>query len=361
MCKPLKTFSVRFGGGAYYDESAHARAVARTSGRPIWTRAVSRELVDLLPELIYHMDFALPVWGAFGYIAVSRLAKRHVKVSLTGHGGDEVFAGYPKHFGATSGSTESSISRPAVAQPSTMHRLRTVFHHEGAVAGPAAARRVRRPPSLRGSLGRIALRRGARYHPMLHPRFVHARPATLRVESYLRPLREAKTDEILDKCLYHDLRVYLQDSWLWRIGSAWPVSLESRVPFLDHRIVELVARIPPALKVRERQPKHLLSEVARPLLPASIVDRRDKSPFPIPLEQWFADKLFGAASDLLKSERCLDRGVLHPDRLREKTIPPSLAWQLINIELWYRICVDRDPKWVEQTKLLTSEPVGRRA
>ena len=175
---------------------------------------------------------------------------------------------------------------------------------------------------------------------------------------FFRPLREARTDEELDKCLYHDLRVYLPQLLAMEDRMSMAVSLESRVPLLDHRIVELLARTPPTLKVRERQPKRLLREVARPLLPPSIVDRRDKTPFPIPLEQWFADNLFGAASDLLKSERSLDRGVLHPDRLREKTIPPSLAWQIINIELWYRICVDRDPKWVEQTKLLTSDPVG---
>ena len=67
----------------------------------------------MLPTLIHHMDFALPVWGAFGYIAVSRLAKRHVKVSLTGHGGDELVRRYPKHFAATFGSTRCLRSHGA--------------------------------------------------------------------------------------------------------------------------------------------------------------------------------------------------------------------------------------------------------
>jgi len=96
--RPLKTFSIRFEGGPYYDETGHARAVGAHIGSiHVDEFANSRELSEVLPALIYHMDFPLPTPGGFGYFAVSNLARRHVKVSLTGHGGDEIFAGYPKH------------------------------------------------------------------------------------------------------------------------------------------------------------------------------------------------------------------------------------------------------------------------
>jgi len=361
--KPLKTFSIRFEADAYYDESAHARAVARHIGAThLDETPCARELVDMLPTLIHHMDFPLPVWGAFGYIAVSRLAKRHVKVSLTGHGGDEVFAGYPKHFAATFGSTDAFdlTARPA-QQPSMMHRLRTAFRHEG-VGG--VARRLRRrvqwhPPTFEDRWVASHCGEGPVDLPMLHPRFVQSLAGYSPRESYLRPLREAKTDEILDQGLYHDLRVYLQDLLAMEDRLSMAVSLESRVPLLDHRIVELVARIPPALKVAGRQPKRLLKDVARPLLPDSILARRDKTPFPIPVEKWFAEDLFKAAQDVLRSPRCLDRGVFHPDRLREDTLSPGLAWSLINLELWYRIVVDRDPHWIERTHSLTPAPTQR--
>ena len=130
------------------------------------------------------------------------------------------------------------------------------------------------------------------------------------------------------------------------------VSLESRVPLLDHRVVELVARIPPALKVSGRQPKRLLKEIVRPLLPASIRDRRDKRPFPIPVVQWFAGELTSIVQDTLRSPRCLDRGVFHPDRLRKGVLPLNAIWPLINLELWFRIFVDREPYWVEQAAAL---------
>jgi asparagine synthase (glutamine-hydrolysing) len=356
--QPLKTFSIRFDDDAYYDESEHARAVAKHIGATHLDEVPrSRELVGLLPTLLYHMDFGLPVQGAFGYIAVSRLAKRHVKVSLTGHGGDELFAGYPKHFGATYGSTPGfDLAVPSAPAPSPMDRLRALFRREG-VGGVARrlgrrARRVSRSFEDRWVASHCG--EDPTYHSMLHPRFIQTLAGYSPRESYLRPLREAKTDQTLDRGLYHDLRVYLQDLLALEDRLSMAVSLESRVPLLDHRIVELVARIPPALKVPGRQPKRLLRDVARPLLPASVLDRRDKRPFPIPVEKWFGDQLFSAAQEVLTSPRCLDRGVFQPDRLREDALPPSLAWSLINVELWYRIFVDRDPHWIEQTRALTT-------
>src|SRR5205807_3160666 len=98
--------SIRFGQAPDLDETVYARAVATHVGATyVEEVGHARDLGGLLPALIHHMDFALPAAGGFGYFAVSRLAKRHVKVALTGHGGDEVFAGYPKHFDAALGSS----------------------------------------------------------------------------------------------------------------------------------------------------------------------------------------------------------------------------------------------------------------
>ena len=357
--QPLTTFGIRFEGDAYYDESEHARAVAthiRATHRD--EMSCSRELAGLLPSLVYHMDFGLPVCGAFGYIAVSRFAKRHVTVTLTGHGGDEIFAGYPKHFSTTFGSIDGFDLPPEVPLAPPLHRLRRALRQEG-VGGIVRRLNVRMSQCLPSFEDRwVASHCGhvGPYHPMLHPRFVRSLAGYSPRDSYLRPLREAKTTEVLDQGLYHDKRVYLQNLLAMEDRLSMAVSLESRVPLLDHRIVELVARIPPAVKVAGRQPKRLLKEVARPLLPAHIVERRDKRPFPIPVEKWFGENLFGAAHGVLRSPRCLDRGVLDPDRLRKETLSFSAAWSLINLELWYRIFVDRDPEWIQPTRWLAPTP-----
>jgi asparagine synthase (glutamine-hydrolysing) len=356
--RPLKTFSIRFDGGPYYDETRHARTVASYIGA-IYLDEVAhpRELAELLPALVYHMDFGLPNWGGFGYFAVSRLAKRHVKVALTGHGGDELFAGYPKHFWATFGSTDMfEAAQPPGHDPSFAQRLRATFRHEG-VRGllRGLGRRLRpRPDSFEDQWVSFHCGDEPSRHPMLHPSFVRELRGYSPREDYLRPLREADTGETLDKCLYHDLRVYLPQLLSMEDRMSMSVSLESRVPLLDHRIVELVARIPPALKVRGRRPKRLLREVVRPLVPESIRERKDKSPFPVPFAQWFTRELSSAVRDILRSPRSLDRGVFHPDRLRADAMSPHWAWQAVNIELWFRIFVDRDRQSVERATSLTA-------
>jgi asparagine synthase (glutamine-hydrolysing) len=356
--RPLTTFSIRFGDDPYYDESEHARTVAAHIGAThVEELGHPRDLGGLLPALIYHMDFALPAAGGFGYFAVSRLAKRHVKVSLTGHGGDEVFVGYPKYFEIAFGSTAMfDLSGRPSEGPSAMERVRTVLRRQGPVGViRQLGRRLRLPPrSLEDRWISYCCGTEPARHPMLHPGFVQTLGGYTPRRAYLRPFHEARTDEILDKCLYHDLRIYLPQFLALEDRMSMAVSLESRVPLLDHRVVELVGRIPPALKVSGRQPKRLLKEIVRPLLPESIRERRDKRPFPIPVGRWFAGELASTVHDILRSPQCLDRGVFHPDRLREGVMSPDVVWPLINLELWFRIFVDRDPQWVEQAETLAT-------
>src|SRR5438132_12563968 len=122
---------------------------------------------------------------------------------------------------------------------------------------------------------------------------------------------------MLNKCLYHDLRVSLPQHRAMEDRMSMAVSLESRVPLLDHRIVELMGRIHPTLKVRGRQPKRLLKEVVRPLLPGKICERQDKRPFPVPVLQWLSRELAGAVRDILQAPRCLDRGSSDPFQLSD--------------------------------------------
>ena len=357
--RPLTTFSIRFDDAPYYDESEHARTVAAHIGsNHVEEVGHARDLGGSLPALIYHMDFGLPAAGAFGYFAVSRLARRHVKVALTGHGGDEVFAGYPKYFDTAFGSTAMfDLSGRPVEGPSPVERVRTVLRREGV---PGLVKRLglrlqRRPSSFED--------RWVSYcgsepmnHPMLHRRFVEGLGGYSPREVYLQSFQEAGTSDILDKCLYHDLHVYLPQFLALEDRMSMAVSLESRVPLLDHRIVELMGRIPSSLKVSGRQPKRLLKEIARPLLPESILERRDKRPFPIPHGRWFAGEL-SAVKDILRSPACLDRGIFDPDRLRENNLSADAVWPIINLELWFRIFIDRDPYWVEQASRLRNTKI----
>ena len=135
---PIKSFSVWSPGGAFYDETSYAKVVSKTCGTEYLEGvAHAHTLASLTPFLIWHMDMPMATPGGVNYYTVSELAAKHVKVSLTGHGGDEVFAGYPAQFQVAFGSTEmfDFSRRPAALQASRWHRLRTVLWREGLAGG----------------------------------------------------------------------------------------------------------------------------------------------------------------------------------------------------------------------------------
>jgi asparagine synthase (glutamine-hydrolysing) len=178
------------------------------------------------------------------------------------------------------------------------------------------------------------------------------------VEEYLRPFREAPTEEVLDRCLYHDIRSYLPHLLQMEDRLSMAVSLESRLPLLDYRVVELLATIPPELKVKGLRPKRLLGEIAGGVIPDSIRQRRDKIPFAVPVKRWFARELQGLIDAVLRSPQSLDRGVIDPDWLRDSALTSSTIWALLNLELWFRVFIDRDPAWSARS-LEISSPAPR--
>jgi asparagine synthase (glutamine-hydrolysing) len=248
------------------------------------------------------------------------------------------------------------LSEAPAEEPSAIRRARAVWQREGL---PGLLRRfARRFRRQRASFEDLWIslhcaEEPAR-HPMLDRRFLRAIGGYTPREDYLRPLREAPTDELLDRCLYHDQRSYLPMLLQMEDRASMAVSLESRVPLLDHRLVELMATVPPALKVWGREPKRLLREIAVSVIPESVRGRRDKSPFPVPLGPWFAGGLAGMVRGILHSPQCLDRGIFNPDRIREDGLSPATLWQLLNVELWFRIFIDRDRTWLERATLLQS-------
>jgi asparagine synthase (glutamine-hydrolysing) len=135
------------------------------------------------------------------------------------------------------------------------------------------------------------------------------------------------------------------------------LSVESRVPLLDYRLVEYLASVPVEQKVRGREPKYLLRRVASRLLPPEVAQRRDKSPFPVPAHAWFMGELGGMVRSILTAPASLDRGIFDPDRLRTGRLTPNALWTALNVEMWFRIFVDQDPVWVAASRTLDGEAV----
>lgn len=352
----IPAFAIRFEGtGPQYDETRYARAVAAASGaRYVEGTPEPEDFWKLLAALVWHMDTPLFGSGAFSYYTVSRLASTMVKVTLTGHGGDEVFAGYPAQFAATFGTTSmfDSLVAPAPRVP-PLARLGRLLR-QGGPAGvwQALASRYRNLGRRSESLEELWVRLHCSWLPTTEgkydPDFVATLGGYSPLDDYLAPLRNAPTTETLDRCLHHDLVSYLPSLLHQEDRVSMALSLESRVPLLDHRMVEHMATVVPGQKVRNREPKVVLRAAGRGTVPDLVLDRRDKVPFSVPIHSWFDGPLWPLIKDLLDSRQAQGRGIFPTLKGGIQPGAPDL-WTRLNIEVWHRIFIDADPAWTSMT------------
>lgn len=343
--EPLHTFSIRFSEGGIFDESAYARAVADSIGsRHVERRPGSADLGALLPFLAWHMDVPMTK-SAFSYFSSSHLAHEHVKVALTGHGGDEVFAGYRAQFDVGLGDTSMFESTPVMlAQPSRATRLTRLLRTEGmrGVASRFAKRLDRRPATHEERWVSQHCGLPPETHYAVHPRLRSELGGYDPTGAYLEAFRNAPTDELLDRCLYHDLRCYLPGLLHAEDRVSMSLSLESRVPLLDHTLIEFLATVPPSTKVPSRVPKELLREAMTGVLPEQIRQRRGKGAFFVPASQWLKTSLSDTVRELLLAPRALDRGIFDPSWLRQAVEKREDVWDAVSVELWCRLHIDDD-------------------
>lgn len=350
--KNLKAFCIKFSDDVRIDETAYAKHVAKNTGAKYYEDTPpAMSMARMLPLLMWHMDLPMANVGGFSYFCVSRLARKHVKVSLTGHGGDELFAGYPAQFLAAFNTMEMFPSDQDYQSTLGPNRW-TKF--------TAALRRKEMMPLARAFLGRLRnaqndleslwIRLHCRELPIRSSVFSHDFLKLKDIEGYspvpefIGPLQEAGTEEILDRCLYHDLKVYLPSLLHLEDRVSMALSLESRVPLLDHHIAEYLATVPPDQKVPDKRPKHLLRMAAAPVLPEEVCERMDKRPFPVPREVLYSQEMKQLTTEVLLSPKCKERGIFTEAALSEACRDLTKSWPLLNIELWCRIFLDGDMK-----------------
>ncbi|NPV90655.1 MAG: asparagine synthase (glutamine-hydrolyzing) [Firmicutes bacterium] len=337
----LKTFTGAFDEGPEFDESHYARLVSEKAGTEyLQVNPGSQDFVDLLPRIIYFMDEPSAGPGVFPQYMVSRLASEHVKVVLGGQGGDEIFAGYARYLigyleeclkGAieeTEGraqyaATLSSIipSLPMLQQYVPMLRY---FWSDGLFE--SQEKRYFRLMDRSGGVKDI-------YNPDIFCDGVKV------FKEFENIFSGSNAGSFLNRMLYFDIKVHLpallhvED----RTSMAW--GLESRVPLLDHRIVELIASIPPVIKFKGGQPKYLFRKAVKNIVPEKVMERKDKMGFPVPLHLWFKGSLRDFACDTLLSSQAKSRGIFNPEALEKAIVNEKdfgrLIWGALCLELWF--------------------------
>jgi len=328
---PLRTFSGAFNAGAAYDERPYIHAVAEmyhTDHHEIIPKA--EDFPTLLPKLIWHMDYPSVGVGLYPQYHVCKLtAASHIKVVNGGQGGDELFAGYFRYVPPYLRGQLASLRqrpRPGAAAALLADMMRVGLRQPLREVALNSGRRRLASEGVSGLLN-------ANVQAMLPPREAGPNPGS-------NPLQRA---------LYWDLRNYLPALLHVEDRTSMSVSLESRVPLLDYRIVELAARIPAALKLRGLENKRIMRRAVAPLLPPAVVARKDKKGFPTPIEQWFAGPLRGWLTETLTDLGPTARELLDPayvaTLLREhgRTDHSRALWMALNTALWCATFIDGDP------------------
>ncbi|SBT09346.1 Asparagine synthetase [Candidatus Propionivibrio aalborgensis] len=326
--KPVKTFSIGFAEGDY-DEAKHAKAVAAHLGTEHTELYVTpADALAVIPRLPHIFDEPFGDSSGIPTYLVAQLARRHVAVSLSGDGGDELFGGYNRY------SWGRSIWRHIGPLPVGLRRMigraLTALPPEAwdGLAAPlrAVLGRHMRLPALGDKIHKLAGVIDVDSPAELYRRLVsqHRDSGSLIIgggETAIWADAEAarctRTD-FSEQMMFHDIVGYLTDDILTKVDrAAMAVSLETRVPMLDHELIEFAWRLPLAMKIRDGQGKWLLRQVLYRYVPRSLMDR-PKQGFGIPLDAWLRGPLREWAESLLAESRLRKEGFLQPELVRRK-------------------------------------------
>jgi len=350
----VQTFSVGYAENQY-SELPYARAVANHIGAEYNEVLMGPEdFFTSLPRLIWHEDEPL-VWpSSVALFFVSRLASEKVKVVLTGEGGDELFAGYLKYRIALWNLRGGPLYRAFVPR-FVRQAVRKALSSE---RGPDWMLRK--------------LRHSFLYHPesfeqIYFDNFYAAFPQREQLLLFDKLLNDELRDvnayansmqyfpatglngNALNDLLYMDTKTYLVELLMKQDQMSMAASIESRVPFLDHKLVEFAASLPARYKLRFSSGKYLLRKAMARDLPPEVL-RRDKKGFPTPIRPWLRNQLFEKLETILTDGRLAERRLVKPSYVeyllnahrQGSSSATEGCWRLLNFELWCRIFLDRD-------------------
>jgi len=346
---PLRAFTGRFDEGPDFDESPWARMVADACGASMHLiTPTAQDLVELLPRLVYFMDEPVAGPGLFPQFMVSREAARHVKVVLGGQGGDEVFGGYVRYLVAYLEQALKGAIQESNDEAEHIVSLVSILPNLPALRQYQPMLRQFWSTGLFEDMDRRYFRlvdRSGGTAALLSGDFRESWGNGEMFDRFRKVFNHPDTLSYYNKMTHYDLVANLPALLQVEDRVTMASSLESRVPLLDHRLADLVARMPPAMKFRGGELKYILKRAVGAVLPEPVLHRKEKMGFPVPLHLWArAGVARDFFADVLLSQRCRARGLFDMQEV-ERLIDTEAAfgrglWGLLNLELWYRTFID---------------------
>jgi len=345
MTQPVKTFSVGFDvPESQYNELPYARLVSQHFGTEHHELVVKRsDLTDYWPLLTWHRDEPVSEPSDLGVYLISKLARQHVSVVLSGEGGDELFAGYPKYLVDWLATYYHLLPAPVRNQVITPLLDRLPY----SMRKVKMAARALSQPTLERWMNWFGVFNGQSKDQLLSD----STRASIDMDSsraFRRWLEGNPQRDDLSSMLYLDTKIWLPDNLLMKSDKmTMAASLEARTPLLDYKLIEYAASIPSNVKVKLFRAKYLLKRAYADFLPEAILMRK-KIGFNVPVGVWFREGQRNLISRLLLSERARSRGFLNEafvtrilcDHLEGRTQYANQLFILASLELWFRVFID---------------------
>lgn len=348
MEQPVKTFSIGFEDSTY-NELNYARLIAKTFNTEHHEFIIKPNAVELTENLIHFLDEPFGDFSIFPTYLVSKMAREYVTVVLSGDGGDELFAGYDPYIADRYYKTYSRI--PALLRSKLIPDLAEMIPPSPKKKG--LINKIKRfvegtklPEDLRHTRWMIFMlehEKDLLYNKDMKSGLIE-KDSYKFIRNYFSNIKYLQDDQTSQQ-LYVDIKTYLVDDILVKVDRmSMATSLEARVPFLDHRFVELSARIPSDMKLRNKQTKYILKKAMEDLLPHDIL-YRGKEGFSIPIKNWLKSDLKPMMTDVLAADKIKREGFFNVDYI-EKLISEHLKgtrnhshrlWALMMFEKWFDI------------------------
>ena len=341
--QPIKTFSIGFESGEGYDESKFSRLAAEAYGTDHHEIFIGEKSFKLLPKILWHMDEPIADFASIPTYILSEFAKKKVSVVLTGEGADEIFGGYRKYM------YFKTLHPYYKATPLVLRQ--TISSILGIFNRSLFSTRMKEFHSAKSVsdyyLQFISFFTKSEKEKLLEERFLKkilGRPDIETVEPFFNK------GPIINSLMVLDFKTWLPEDILMKVDKTTMAhALEARVPFLDPNMISLASKIPYNLKIKFNKEKYILRQAMKDKVP-SIIYKRKKHGFNVPVHKWLETDLKDISQKLLSKESVNKRGLfkysyiekLFKNYKKSKIYYSRQLWTLLNFEMWHRLFIEGD-------------------
>lgn len=342
------TFCGGFKDSKDFDETHYAQIVQKSINsihHEIFP--TSKDFTDNFEKIMYHMDYPEAGPGVFSQYMVSKLVSQHVKVVLGGQGGDEIFGGYTRYAVAYLEQALKGAIFETSEEGKHLVTLQSIIPNMAQLKNYIPLLKEQFKEGLFDPMDERYYRmmnRSHNLHKIYNQEFLSTFEEEQLLDKFKQVFNHPDTKSYFNKMTHFDLKTLLPALLHVEDRMSMAVSIESRVPILDYRIVELASKMPPAMKFSGGKTKAMLIKSVKNILPKEIINRKDKMGFPTPINNWLAGDLKEYALDILTSQKAKQRAYLNITNI-EKQINQSGQfsrdlWGALNLEMWHRKFID---------------------